>query len=122
MFLADAFLSHVPEASCNVPAYRAWLDHQDFTPAYRHLRRMLQLLQWQKRRGESGAGAGCSRRPRISGYLDTLLATFPDAHVVHMHRDPVRRSRRARASTRRSGACTPTTSTRARSVASGSSG
>ncbi|HEX5068482.1 MAG TPA: sulfotransferase, partial [Myxococcota bacterium] len=43
MFLADAFLSHVPEASCDVPAYRAWLDLQDFTPAYRHLRRTLQL-------------------------------------------------------------------------------
>jgi hypothetical protein len=53
VFLADAFLSHVPEASCHVPAYRAWLDEQDFTPAYRYLHRMLQLLQWQKRqRGE----------------------------------------------------------------------
>jgi len=50
MFLADAFLSHVPEASCDVPAYREWIDRQDFTPAYRHLRRTLQLLQWEKRR------------------------------------------------------------------------
>ena len=31
VFLADAFLSHVPEASCSVPAYRAWLNEQDFT-------------------------------------------------------------------------------------------
>jgi hypothetical protein len=49
VFLADSFLSHIPEASCHVPAYRSWLDSQDFTPAYRYLRRMLQLLQWQKR-------------------------------------------------------------------------
>ena len=46
VFLADAFLSHVPEASCNVPAYRSWLDDQDFTPAYRYLHRMLQLLHY----------------------------------------------------------------------------
>ena len=32
MFLADAFLSHVPEASCDVPEYRAYIDAQDFAP------------------------------------------------------------------------------------------
>ena len=40
-----------PRATC--PRYRSWVDTQDFAPAYRWLRRMLQLLQWQKRqRGE----------------------------------------------------------------------
>lgn len=89
MFLADAFLSHVPEASCDVPAYRAWLDDQDFTPAYRHLHRMLQLLQWEKKRRGQHRGRWVLKTPAHLGYLDVLLATFPDAHVVHMHRDPV---------------------------------
>ena len=45
VFLADAFLSHVPESGADLPAYRTWLDDQDFTPAYEHLHQMLQLLQ-----------------------------------------------------------------------------
>lgn len=89
VFLADAFLSHVPEASCDVPIYRAWLDRQDFTPAYRHLYRMLQLLQWQKRRRGEVARRWVLKTPAHLGYLDTLFATFPDAHVVQMHRNPL---------------------------------
>jgi hypothetical protein len=89
VFLADAFLSHVPEASCHVPAYRAWLDGQDFTPAYRHLEFMLQLLQWQKRlRGQERAG-WVLKTPAHLGYLDVLFDVFPGARVVHVHRTPL---------------------------------
>ena len=89
VFLADAFLSHVPEASCDVPAYRAWIDGQDFTPAYRHLHRTLQLLQWQKRQRGERPGRWVLKTPAHLGYLDVLFATFPDATVIHLHRDPV---------------------------------
>jgi hypothetical protein len=89
VFLADAFLSHIPEASCNVPRYRSWLDEQDFAPAYRWLRRMLQLLQWQKRQRGEPVRPFVLKTPAHLGYLDVLLAEFPDAHLVHAHRDPV---------------------------------
>lgn len=89
MFLADAFLSHVPEASCDVPAYRAWIDRQDFAPAYRHLKSTLQLLQWEKRRRGQRCERWVLKTPAHLGYLELLLATFPDAHVIHLHRDPV---------------------------------
>jgi len=89
MFLADAFLSHVPEASCDVPRYRSWIDDQDFAPAYRHLHRMLQLLQWQKKRRGERRGRWVLKTPAHMGYLETLFAELPDAHVIHMHRDPV---------------------------------
>jgi hypothetical protein len=89
VFLADAFLSHIPEASCDVPRYRGWIDTQDFAPAYRWVRRMLQLLQWQKRLRGEPPRPFVLKTPAHLGYLDTLLAEFPDAHIVHSHRDPV---------------------------------
>src|SRR6476469_7471 len=49
VFLADTFLSHVPESGAHLPRYRSWLDSQDFAPAYTYLHRMLRFLQWQKR-------------------------------------------------------------------------
>ena len=89
LFLADGFLSHVPEASCDVPDYRSWIDQQDFRPAYRHLRRTLQILQWQKKqRGETGE-RWLLKTPAHLGYLEALCETFPGAHIVHMHRDPM---------------------------------
>ena len=92
VFLADAFLSHVPESGAHLPTYRSWLDEQDFTPAYDYLHRMLQFLQWQKRQ-RNMAGTGSPQRwvlksPAHLGYLDLLRARFPDLHIVHMHRDP----------------------------------
>jgi hypothetical protein len=52
---------------------------------------MLQFLQWQKRQRQSGRTAQrwVLKSPAHLGYLDTLLTEFPDAHVVHAHRDPV---------------------------------
>jgi len=88
VFLADAFLSHVPESGAEVPAYRQWLDGQDFTPAYDHLHRVLQLLQWQKRQRGEDAQRWVLKTPAHLGYLDVLRARFPALHLVHLHRDP----------------------------------
>jgi len=89
MFLADAFLSHVHESSCHLPVYRTWLDQQDFTPAYQYLYRCLQILQWQKKHRGEPCQRWILKTPAHLGYLDTLLTTFSDAHIVHMHRDPL---------------------------------
>lgn len=92
VFLADAFLSHVPESGAHLPHYRSWLDEQDFTPAYDYLHRMLQFLQWQKRQRDPGRPTPPERwvlkSPAHLGYLDVLRAQFGDLHIVHMHRDP----------------------------------
>jgi hypothetical protein len=88
VFLADAFLSHVPESGAHLPNYRSWLDAQDFTPAYSYLHRMLQFLQWQKRRRGIDAERWVLKSPAHLGYLGQLRAQFGDLHVVHMHRDP----------------------------------
>lgn len=91
VFLSDAFLSHVPESGAHVPAYRAWIDSRDFSPAYAYLHRMLRFLQWQKRRSRADdepARRWVLKSPAHLGYLDALRREFPDLHVVHMHRDP----------------------------------
>jgi len=88
VFLADAFLSHVPESGAHLPNYRCWLDAQDFTPAYRYVHRMLQFLQWQKRQRGVVAEHWVLKSPAHLGYLGELRAQFGDLHVVHMHRDP----------------------------------
>jgi hypothetical protein len=92
VFLADAFLSHVPESGAHLPNYRSWLDVQDFTPAYTYVHRMLQFLTWQKRQQRAGGPLKEHRwvlkSPAHLGYLDLLRAQFPDLHIVHMHRDP----------------------------------
>ena len=50
-----------PRRARTCPRYRSWIDGQDFAPAYDWLRRMLQLLQWQKRqaRARPAAARGC---------------------------------------------------------------
>jgi len=89
MLIEHSFLSHVPESGANVPSYRAWLDRQDLRPAYAFLRRLLQFLQWQKRRrGESGE-RWVLKAPMHLGFLDLLFETFPGAHVIQTHRDPL---------------------------------
>jgi hypothetical protein len=92
VFLADAFLSHVPESGAHLPHYRSWLDEQDFSPAYDYLHRMLQFLQWQKRQSCPERSRPPQRwvlkSPVHLGYLDLLRAQFPGLHIVHMHRDP----------------------------------
>ena len=109
VFLADAFLSHVPESGAHVPAYRAWLDDQDFTPAYDHLHRMLQFLQWQKRHRGQVASAGCSRRRHTSAISTTCARSSPTCTWCTCTATRARPSRRARASTRPCTRCTPTT-------------
>lgn len=84
-----AFLSYVPESSVHVPSYRDWMQHQDVTPAYHFLARMLRILQWQKReRGEHGT-RWILKTPQHLGFIATFCRVFPDARVVQTHRDPL---------------------------------
>ena len=65
-----------------VPSYSRWLLQQDMKPAYRYYRSVLQLLQWHTQ-----AHHWILKSPHHLFHLDTLLSVFPDACVVHLHRD-----------------------------------
>ena len=89
LLLEHSFLSTVPESGANVPSYGRWLDAHDQTPAYRYLRKLLQLLQWQKRRAGHPAERWVLKTPHHLGLADVLLEVFPGALIIQTHRDPL---------------------------------
>jgi len=89
VLMQHSFMSQGEEASARVPTYVAWLDRQDHVQAYSFLKRMLQFLQWQKKRSGHPAERWVLKGPFHLGYLDALFSVFPDAQLVQTHRDPV---------------------------------
>jgi hypothetical protein len=67
------------------PQYSDWASCQDRIPVYHYFRNQLQLLQFRSR-GERWV----LKDPVHVGSLEALLAVFPDACIVHTHRDPLR--------------------------------
>ncbi|MGD8316529.1 MAG: sulfotransferase [Myxococcales bacterium] len=91
ILLEQAFLTTTPEAMMNVPTYAQWLEQQDHVPAYQALKRMMQYLQWQ-RPGIGKPTRWVLKTPHHQEYFDPLLEVFPDATIVHTHRDPLKTS------------------------------
>ncbi len=78
-----AFESYEFVTTFDVPAYWEWLRGRDLRAAYEVERKLLQHLQ-------SGYGGEhwILKTPSHLMWVDTLLDVFPDALVVHTHRDP----------------------------------
>jgi hypothetical protein len=87
LLLDMSFLSTVPEATMLVPEYSAWLERQDQEPAYRTMKKMLLLLQWQKGRAHTH---WVLKSPHHMEWLDVLARVYPGVRIVHTHRDPLR--------------------------------
>lgn len=81
--LNQEFKSLVWEAMANVPAYGARLHATDHLSAYRHHKRVLQVLQSGGVRGRWSL-----KSPHHILHLDALTAVYPDARIVVTHRDP----------------------------------
>jgi Sulfotransferase family len=82
--LSQEFKSLLWEALANVPGYGGWLHSTDHHSAYEYHRRVLQVLQSGGVRGRWSL-----KSPHHALHLDALTATYPDARLVLMHRDPV---------------------------------
>ena len=65
-----------------MPTYTQWLMRHDMVPAYRYYRSILQHLQWR-----SPGEHWVLKSPHHLFHLDALLDIFPDACIVHLHRD-----------------------------------
>lgn len=70
------------------PSFRDFSMACDPRNTYKLLYQMLQYLQWQD--GGARGRPWVMKTPVHIGYMDTLFEFFPDATVVHCHRDPVK--------------------------------
>ena len=89
MLKEHAFCSGMPESMADVPAYNDWELHADHTPAYQYLKRILQFLQWQKKRSGQHRERWVLKAPEHMGHVDKVLKVFPDAVILQSHRDPL---------------------------------
>ncbi len=81
---ASEFTSMIFPVQYRLPSYSRWLLHEaDYAGAYRFHRIFLQHLQ-------SGVpGQWLLKSPAHLWQLNALLAEYPDALIVQMHRDPL---------------------------------
>jgi hypothetical protein len=71
------------ECLAHIPTYSAWLDAQDWTPAYARHKRNLQLI------GLPDADRRwVLKNPSHLFALDALMEIYPDALVIQTHRPP----------------------------------
>ena len=82
----QCFRSVQLQVQFDVPSYQAWVDETDMRPAYEYHRRFLQHVQSGGVRGERWV----LKSPAHLNNIDTLLDVFPDARIVHTHRDPIK--------------------------------
>lgn len=84
VFLFDVtFISPAVDASLSVPSYTRWIREIDQRPPYAYVRRLIQCLLWQR------PGRYLGKTPHHQENLDVLFDVFPDAKVIHTHRDPL---------------------------------
>lgn len=78
------FLGHLFDFRANVPSYAEWLLHQPLREPYRDYHRQLQYLSlaWPPE------SHWVLKAPAHLYALETLVAEFPSARIVYLHRDP----------------------------------
>lgn len=82
LIMGHDFKSQIFQAFAHVPDYTAWLeDEADLVPTYRHLKRVLKLLQWH-----GTAKNWRIKNPAHSLFIEALDEVFPDARFVMTHR------------------------------------
>lgn len=77
------FTDHFFDQTAHVPSYSAWFDRVDMVPTYEHHRDLLKLIGWT-----SPERRWLLKYPSHLSHLRALFAVYPDACIVHTHRDP----------------------------------
>ena len=83
--LAQSFAHSGWQANADVPSYARWWAGHDMGPAYERHRRNLQLI------GHSDPDRRWLLKDATHLFdLEAFLRVYPDARIVHTHRDPVK--------------------------------
>lgn len=82
---AHEMLSIQFHTTFHVPSYQQWLDGQSLLPSYAFHKKFLQHLQSKYMRQR-----WVLKSPAHLPAIDDILRTYPDALIIHTHRDPAR--------------------------------
>ena len=86
VFMSDLVMRGCnPSYVANVPSFDTWLAAQDFGTWYVFLKKLLQLFQWQD---GSSKKNWLLKTPEHMSHIEDLFKVFPNATIVHCHRDP----------------------------------
>lgn len=85
-FMDLVMRGYLSSHSARTPSFENWMDLQDFGVWYPYLKKVLQLQQWFD---GSPSKPWVLKAPSHLRHVHLLFQTFPDATVVHCHRDPV---------------------------------
>ena len=80
-----AFLANINATAYTAPSFDTWINKQDFEPWYVWFKRYLQYVQWED--GTAGKPF-VLKAPHHLGFMPLVFKYFPDAIIVHTHRDP----------------------------------
>lgn len=86
LLMEPTFLGETLTWISHLPAYSRWVQNQNIQISYQWLKQVLQLLQWQDET-ERPPRQWLLKSPVHIGRLDEIFAVFPDAVIVHCHRD-----------------------------------
>ena len=84
MIMAPSFRSFQFPSMHYVPSYQEWMERNDLGPGYAYHRRVLQHLQ-SRHRGQRWV----LKAPAHIFGIAPIFATYPDAGIIHLHRDPL---------------------------------
>ena len=80
---AHEFLTVQFHITYHVPSYQSWFESQDQLPSYRFHKKFLQHLQCKYMKDR-----WVLKSPAHLSAIDEVLETYPDARIIHTHRDP----------------------------------
>ena len=71
-----------------VPSYVQYLATCDMRPAYADHQRWLRALLYRRQRSQGDLPRLALKDPFHMWHLDALLAVYPDATIIQLHREP----------------------------------